>query len=321
MLKLPKFIVGQLKFVPSALRCIVMLAFCLICVSGTQGESPARKAFNVFTKREGNLTHFFVDNREASEVTATFELQTVNLKGSQPFPYTTTFPANQCTEAFTVTPVDDDQPWNYNYTSHYTVGSTVARHDDSYIYHLPFAPGTTYKVTQGYNGEYSHFGSDQYAIDFKMPVGTSVHAARGGVVAKIKDDSSKGGADRKFENQANYVLIRHDDGTLGNYAHLSKGGVKVIVGQRVEAGQLIAVSGNTGFSSGAHLHFSVFKTRDGKGRLSLPVKFETSDEIGVTLVEGRVYRSSPIKAATPLLAIKNDRVESVPGGSQGGQQK
>jgi murein DD-endopeptidase MepM/ murein hydrolase activator NlpD len=321
MLKVPKFTVGQLKFVPSALRCIVMLTFCLICVSGTQGESPARKAFNVFTKREGNVTRFFVDNREASEVTATFELQTVNLKGSQRFPYTATFPANQCTEAFTVSPAEDDQPWNYNYTSHYTVGSTLAQHDDSCIYHLPFAPGTTYKVTQGYNGEYSHFGSDQYAIDFKMPVGTPVYAARGGMVAKIKDDSSKGGADRKFESQANYVLIRHDDGTLGNYAHLSKGGVKVTIGQRVEAGQLIALSGNTGFSSGAHLHFSVFKTRDGKGRLSLPVKFETSDETGITLVEGRIYRSSPIKAAAPLLAIKNDRVEAVPGASQGGQQK
>src|SRR5258705_382681 len=275
MLKPQKFMVGQLQFVPSALRHMVMLAFCLVCVSGTQGESPARKAFNVFTKREGNVTRFFVDNREASEVTATFELQTVNLKGSQRFPYTATFPANQSTEAFTVSPIDDDQSWNYNYTSHYTVGSTLAQHDDSYVYHLPFAPGTTYKVTQGYNGEYSHFGSDQYAIDFKMPVGTLVHAARGGVIAKIKDDSSKGGADRKYENQANYVLIRHDDGTLGNYAHLSRGGVKVIVGQRVEAGQLIAMSGNTGFSSGAHLHFSVFKTRDGKGRLSLPVKFET----------------------------------------------
>jgi len=63
---------------------------------------------------------------------------------------------------------------------------------------LPFAPGATFKCTQGYNGKYSHQGSDLYAIDFKMPVGTPIHAARGGVIAKIKDVSSKGGADRKY---------------------------------------------------------------------------------------------------------------------------
>jgi murein DD-endopeptidase MepM/ murein hydrolase activator NlpD len=321
MRKFKKFIVGQLSIVPTAIRHIVLVTFCLVCVSGTQGDSPARKAFQVFTKRDGNLTRFFVDNREASEVTATFELQMLNLKGSQTFPFSATYPANQVTEAFTVSPVEEDEPWNYSYTSHYTVGSMLAHHDDSCVYHLPFAPGTTYKVTQGYNGEYSHSGSDQYAIDFKMPVGTPVHAARGGVVAKVKDDSSKGGADRKYENQANYVLIRHDDGTLGNYAHLAKGGVKVSAGQRVEAGDLIALSGNTGFSSGAHLHFSVFKTRNGKGRVSLPVKFETAEEAGTTLVEGKAYRSSPVKAAAPVLAARSRDTEVARGSSQGGQQK
>jgi murein DD-endopeptidase MepM/ murein hydrolase activator NlpD len=326
MLNLRNFIVGQLNLFPTTLRHIVMLTFCVVCVSGTPpvtlaaGETPARKPFHVFTKREGNCTRFFVDNREANEVTATFELQTLNLKGSTNFPFSGTYPANQVTEAFSVAPINPDEQWNYSYTSHYTLGSTLAKHDDSCVYRLPFAAGTSFKVTQGYNGQYSHHGSDQFAIDFKMPVGTPIYAARGGVVAKIKDDSSKGGADRKYENQANYVLIRHDDGTLGNYAHLSKGGAKVAIGQRVEAGDLIALSGNTGFSSGAHLHFSVFKTRDGKGRLSIPVRFETADDSAVTLVEGKTYRSSPVKPGT-ILAIKGDRAEGPPGQFQGGQNE
>jgi murein DD-endopeptidase MepM/ murein hydrolase activator NlpD len=140
------------------------------------------------------------------------------------------------------------------------------------------------------------------------------------VVAKVKDDSSKGGGDRKYENHANYVLVRHDDGTLGNYAHLAKGGVKVVVGQRVDAGELIALSGNTGFSSGAHLHFSVFKTRDGKGRVSIPVKFETSDDSAITLVEGKTYRSSPVRPGA-IVAVKGDNAELQPGRFQGGQNK
>lgn len=320
MLKLNTFIVGQPRLFPLALRHIVILMFCLICVSGGQGGNPPNKAFHVFTKREGDLTRFYVDNREANEVTATFELQTVNLKGSTNFPFSSTYPANQVTEAFWVSPIESGEQWNYSYTSHYTVGSTLATHDDSCVYRLPFAPGSAYKVTQGYNGQYSHHGSDLYAVDFKMPVGTPIHATRGGVIAKVKDDSSKGGADRKYENQANYVLIRHDDGTLGNYAHLSKNGVKVGIGQRVEAGDLIALSGNTGFSSGAHLHFSVFKTKDGKGRVSIPVKFETADDSAITLVEGKTYRSSPVKPGA-ILAVKGDRAENQPGQFQGGQNK
>ena len=307
MLKNQTTIAEELNMRSAVLRHTFTLAFCLSLVSSVPAAS-APKLFNVVTKREGNVTRFYVDNREANEVTATFELKTSNLTSTQPLPFTATFPAKQLSEAFSVSPVDADKPWDYSYTSHYTVGSTHAQHDDSYVYRLPFAPGATFKCTQGYNGKYSHSGSDQYAIDFKMPVGTPIHATRGGVVAKIKDDSSKGGADRKYEDQANYVLIRHDDGTLGNYAHLSKGGVKVELGQRVEAGELIALSGNTGFSSGAHLHFSVFKTKDGKGRVSIPVKFETAESSAVTLAEGKTYRSSPMRPGA-VLAV-NTPVES-----------
>ncbi|MCI0747681.1 MAG: M23 family metallopeptidase [Verrucomicrobia subdivision 3 bacterium] len=298
----------------------VLLACCAFSVAVVAGEKAGGKTFQVITNREGDVTRFFVENREANEVTATFEIKSTNLKATTNFPFTATYPANKVTEAFSVFPDDPSKPWNYSYTSHYTVGSTLAKHDDSYIYRLPFAPGASFKVTQAYNGKYSHHGSDQYAIDFKMPNETPVHAARGGIVAKIKQDSSKGGPDRKHENHANYVLIRHDDGTLGNYAHLAKNGVKVAVGQRIEAGDLIALSGNTGFSSGAHLHFSVFKTRDGKGRVSIPVKFETANETAITLVEGTSYRSSAVKPGT-ILAVKG---EPAPGASdkfQGGQKK
>ena len=93
------------------------------------------------------------------------------------------------------------------------------------------------------------------------------------------------------------ALPVHSDGTLGHYCHLQKGGVTVKPGQMVRAGALIAHSGNTGFSSGAHLHFSVFKTKDGRERISLPVKFRTADEKAITLVEGRRYKAPEMQTA------------------------
>jgi murein DD-endopeptidase MepM/ murein hydrolase activator NlpD len=253
---------------------------------------------NVTTKCEGGVTHFYVENHELCEITMTFGLDISNLESTVPFPYTATFPAQKVTEAFALTPTVSGGEWEYSYTNYFKLGSNRAKHDDSYIYQLPYAPGSRFKVTQGYNGSFSHKGANQYAIDWQMPEGTPVYAARGGVVVKTKDDSSIGGSSMKYDAYNNYILIRHDDGTLGHYCHLQKGGLYVRPGDRVAVGQRIARSGNTGFSSGAHLHFSVFRTKDGRERVSIPVKFRTSDGPAATLVEGQRYKAIEVETAS-----------------------
>jgi murein DD-endopeptidase MepM/ murein hydrolase activator NlpD len=129
-----------------------------------------------------------------------------------------------------------------------------------------------------------------------MPEGTPVYAARGGVVVKIKDDSNRGGSSMKYDCYNNYVLVRHDDGTLGHYCHLKKNGVQVKAGQRVKTGDWIALSGNTGFSSGPHLHFCVFKTRNGRERDSIPIRFNAAEGDGLTLATGRKYKALQISS-------------------------
>lgn len=225
-------------------------------------------------------------------MTVTFEISSKNLKGAVNFPYTKTFPARQVTEAFTLEPEDVNEKWEYSYTNHYKLGSNLARHDDAVQYALPYSPGTRFKVTQAYGGSYSHKGSNKYAIDWKMPEGTPVHAARGGEVVKIKDDSIKGGPSMSFDKYNNFVLIRHSDGTLGHYCHLLKDSIAVEVGDHISTGQMIARSGNTGFSSGPHLHFCVFRTLSGKERESVPVKFRIDGDTAATLVAGRNYRAA-----------------------------
>jgi murein DD-endopeptidase MepM/ murein hydrolase activator NlpD len=119
-----------------------------------------------------------------------------------------------------------------------------------------------------------------------------------------------------YDRCNNYVLIRHADGTLGHYCHLQKGGVLVKVGQTVTAGEPIAHSGNTGFSTGPHLHFCVFMTRNGRERVSLPVKFHTAADEAITLVGGRTYRAAEtpapiVQTSVPVAHVGGASVQGV----------
>jgi murein DD-endopeptidase MepM/ murein hydrolase activator NlpD len=264
-------------------------------IHGSASEvAPEKSSVRVTTRREDAETHFYVENKEYCEITMTFEMNISNLKADVAFPYTMTFPPRQSTEAFTLSPEDADRNWEYSFTNYYKLGSNCARPNNAVTYQLPYAPGEKFKVTQGYNGKFSHTGSNQYAIDWQMPEGTFVRAAREGVVVRAKDDSDRGGPSMDYDRYNNYVLIRHDDGTLAHYCHLQKGGCLVKAGQRVAVGDIIARSGNTGFSSGPHLHLCVFMTRNGRERLSLPVKFRTTAESAITLASGHSYRAAAI---------------------------
>jgi hypothetical protein len=142
----------------------------------------------------------------------------------------------------------------------------------------PFAAGERYLISQGFQGDRTHTTPDsEFAIDIVMPVGTPVLAARDGTVMDIEEDFNSGGTDRtKFVDKANHVRILNEDGTMDLYAHLDLASVNVRPGGRIRAGQQIARSGNTGFSSGPHLHFAV-QANIGMQLISLPFKFRTAE--------------------------------------------
>ena len=130
--------------------------------------------------------------------------------------------------------------------------------------------GGPFRVTQGPNGRVSHFGPrGRYAMDIAMPEGTPIIAAREGVVVKTQNSQSGRGPNPS----GNFVRILHPDGTMGVYLHLMRGSVMVAEGQRVRQGQMLAKSGNTGNSTGPHLHF-VVQRNVGLALESIPYRFD-----------------------------------------------
>ena len=166
----------------------------------------------------------------------------------------------------------------------------VTKNIDSYVYELPFEKGAKHRVVQGYGGLFSHIHTA--AVDFTMPVGTSVFAAREGTVYSYKDDSNEGGFMGNYKNKANYLIIQHDDGSFGCYWHLAKSGVLVTKGH-VEKGQLIGLSGATGLVIRPHLHFSVKRKLSYDKDSFVQTKFRTTD--GIVILDDWETYERPLK--------------------------
>lgn len=145
--------------------------------------------------------------------------------------------------------------------------------DTSHVYWLPYREEGKHLVVQGYYSPFSH--PTDIALDIKMKTGTTICAARGGIVYDLYEGSNIGGAKDKYLDDGNYIMIRHNDGSKSYYWHLKYNGVLVNIGDTVKQGQPIGLSGSTGYSAFPHLHFEVWGySADGKYG-QLPVRFRT----------------------------------------------
>jgi murein DD-endopeptidase MepM/ murein hydrolase activator NlpD len=239
--------------------------------------------------RTGNSFELFVNNPLYGPISVHFDVTQTNMELSQPESFDAVIPARSRALAFTATPADTENSWEFDFKFAWHLGDIGAVHDDTVIYDLPFEKGQSFTMVQGYNGTFSHFAEYQYSVDFDMPVGTPVTAAREGTVVLIETSFSEGGTDPALESKANFITIMHEDNTMGEYVHLSHKGQLVTLGQQVERGDVIGYSGNVGYTTGPHLHFHVFTRTDTSGNwYSLPVHFDV-DSKAITLQEGESY--------------------------------
>ncbi|MEU6732329.1 M23 family metallopeptidase [Streptomyces physcomitrii] len=127
------------------------------------------------------------------------------------------------------------------------------------------APVKKYELSAGFGLGGNMWSSKHSGQDFAVSVGTDVNSVHGGTVVKA---GPNGGGDGPAYGNA--IVVSHGNGTYTQYAHLSR--IDVKVGENVKTGEHIAKSGNTGNSSGPHLHFEV-RTSPNYGSAVNPVQF------------------------------------------------
>lgn len=232
------------------------LIFILILLNGL-AQTHAQEPVNVNCNADllcvkvykGEVVRLVLENKTDKPLSFNLFFTTANLRHLNPAKRLLSQPLTSELVSFT----QPDGKWGYEYRIHY--GHESHTHDDDYLYTLPYRPGSAYRISQSHTNITTHRYGNLYAIDWDMPVGDPVHAARGGVVVSTYDQSDATSASGSAT--ANHIWVQHSDATIGKYLHLDHEGIFVTEGQTVAAGQRIGTSGNTGFSSGPHLHFSV----------------------------------------------------------------
>ncbi len=139
---------------------------------------------------------------------------------------------------------------------------------------LPFAGDIEVKIGHP-EGEYAHenFLESKYAVDFFLDVHTAIFAVDDGLVIEMKKNFDEYGIDKKFAERANFVVLKHKNGTYSEYVHLGKDKVVVTEGQDVKKGDLVGYTGMSGCMDLPHLHFNLAIVENGKA-FSIPVEFK-----------------------------------------------
>lgn len=262
---------------------IRLLCFVLLILS-FQAYAQEKWAVRVYYEN-GDLV---ADNDEPMPMSVRLDLKLTNLQSTFPSGQIAVIPAKVKKHFISkLTPKQAGVSNGFSFTATYNFGDALQQKHDDTVYALPYEKGRTQSVFQGYNGKFSH--QQTRALDLNLKEGDKVLAARGGIVIEAVDHHNKACPNISCAKYNNRIVILHSDGTFAEYVHLQSGGALVKKGDDVAQNQIIGRSGNTGFSSGPHLHFGVFLNRIDGTRHYIPTKFKTSNSDAELLTEGKSY--------------------------------
>lgn len=279
----------QRKGCPEVVLQGFFVAWALLTAAFDAGAAQAVGGVRVVDEPYDGGLRLLVDNANLAAVTLTLTVVGDNAVTDPPTPTIVSCSGKGRFPFVILRPVEGQRDFGYRVKYDWQFGAATVTHNPQAVYELPFAPGKRFRVAQGHHGSFTHTGNNEFAVDFEMPVGTPVHAARAGVVEVVVDRFKEGGENPEFRDRVNLILVRHADGTYGEYVHLKPNGAKVKLGQKVAAREVIGLSGNTGYTQGPHLHFAVFRTLDGMARETMPVRFRAREGNAVEPVEGEGY--------------------------------
>ena len=250
------------------------VAAVLLAVAANLAGAQGNLGVTVESRKEADSHRLLARNAGLAPVEVTFSLTDgSNVASTRSFPFTIVLQPGEMQEAARLHAANRSQGYRFAFRYAPRLGDPNARPDPNARYRLPFGDGLSFMVSQAPGGPIITHGdaASANAIDIVMPEGTPIVAARAGIVIDIFQRSETRG---DVANRGNYVRIFHDDGTWADYAHLSAAAPDLAVNERIEAGRLLGLSGNTGQSSGPHLHFHV--QHNNRGRIeSIPVRFHT----------------------------------------------
>jgi murein DD-endopeptidase MepM/ murein hydrolase activator NlpD len=259
----------------------------LLCCCSFAGISQSN--CKIFVEKQGDKKIFYAQNNEFCPVSIQVTLELNNMTSTGFGNGIFVIPEYaQKYQLFELTGIKPRRKTTYSYNYRAVFGDIYKMSfDQDHRYDLPFKSGSRYRIEQGYNGRFTHQGEN--ALDFNMPEGSQVRAARAGVVIAVVQRYNETCLREECKTMANYVLIFHSDGTIADYSHLKYNEARVAVGDTVKKGDLLALSGSTGYARGPHLHFVCYLP-DLEKRRTVKTKFRTGNgSVSAYLVENKVY--------------------------------